>query len=153
MIPVTERPLTLSLAIAAAGVSTAIRAAPPGEPRPASPAATQPLRTSVPHNTANTANRCGLITPPPDCLVQGSGEPGWTGTGRIAFSDQSAVVHRTKTAGCHHFPNVLPGYNSGLRSRLTPWPPAEMERIASLGWVPRPAGWIATISRDGIVNL
>ena len=67
---------TLSLAIAVArGVSTAIRAPPFSmlrEPRPTSPAATQPLRTSVPHNTANTANRCGLIALSPCYLVQGS---------------------------------------------------------------------------------
>ena len=138
MIPVsgTETPSTLSLAIAVArGVSTAIRDPPfsmPGEPRPASPTATKPLRTSVPHNTANTGNRCGLIGPPPATSSDAPLEPSRTGTRRISFSDQSVVAHRTKTAGCHHFPNVLPRYNSGLRSRLTPCPSAEMERFAGL---------------------
>src|SRR5437870_670930 len=35
-----------------------------GEPKPRSPAATQPARTTVPHNAANTASRRGLISPP-----------------------------------------------------------------------------------------
>src|ERR1043165_2053685 len=68
-----ETPSTLSSATAAAcGVSAAIRARSFSlrEPGPTSSAATQPLRTSVPHNTANTAYRCGLITPPPERLVQ-----------------------------------------------------------------------------------
>jgi hypothetical protein len=53
-----------------------------------------------------------------------------------------------KTAGCHLFPNVLPEYNSGLRSRLPSWPPAEIERIAGLICWARPssiAGERATI--------
>src|ERR1051325_2342386 len=65
-----EAPSTLSSAIAVAcGVLTAIRASSLSmlrEPRPTSPVVPQPTRTSVPHNTANTANRCGLITPPPN---------------------------------------------------------------------------------------
>ncbi len=35
-----------------------------GEPKPRSPAATQPARTTVPHNAANAASRRGLISPP-----------------------------------------------------------------------------------------
>src|SRR4051794_14560204 len=66
-----ETPSTQSSAIAiAGGVSAAIRAPRFSlrEPGPTNSAA-QPLRTSIAHNTANTANRCGLITPPPECLV------------------------------------------------------------------------------------
>src|SRR6516164_5974925 len=37
----------------------------PSDPRPASPAPTQPARASVPHNAANTANRRGHFTPVP----------------------------------------------------------------------------------------
>src|SRR5438445_5846928 len=85
----TRSPLslaTLSSAIAR-GVSAAIRAPPslPGKPRRASPAATQPFRASVPHNTANTANRCGLIAPSPRHLVEAPLEPGWTGTKRSYY--------------------------------------------------------------------
>jgi len=35
----------------------------PSEPKPASSAPTQPVRATVPHNTANTASRRGLFTP------------------------------------------------------------------------------------------
>ena len=35
----------------------------PGEPRPASPAAAQPARATVPHNAANAASRRGFFTP------------------------------------------------------------------------------------------
>src|SRR5215475_7279498 len=35
-----------------------------GEPRPASPAATQPARAAVPQNAANAASRRGFFTPP-----------------------------------------------------------------------------------------
>ena len=58
--------VALSANAVACGVSTPTGARPvsvPGEPRRASSAATQPLRTSVPHNTVKTANRCGLIAP------------------------------------------------------------------------------------------
>src|SRR5262252_2124554 len=37
----------------------------PSDPRPASPAPTQPARASVPHNAANTASRRGHFTPVP----------------------------------------------------------------------------------------
>src|SRR5215813_11040845 len=37
----------------------------PSEPRPASPAPTQPARATVPHKAANTAIRPGLFTPVP----------------------------------------------------------------------------------------
>ena len=68
------------LAIVAGGVAASIGVLsfPMPEPRLASPA-TQPMRTSVPHNTFSTACRCWLITLPPCCLVQAPREPSWTG--------------------------------------------------------------------------
>ena len=82
MIPRMDTRSALFSAIAVAcGVSTAICApsfSVPREPRPTSPAATQPLRTSVPHNTANTAICCGLIASPPATSSKAPPERIWT---------------------------------------------------------------------------
>ena len=109
-IPLSGPEATPTVAVAR-GVLTTIRDPPdsmPREPRPTSPAATQPLRMSVPHSTANTAYRCGLIAPPPATSSKAPRKPSQTGTRRISFSDQSVVARRTKTTSCHHSPDVLP---------------------------------------------
>ena len=87
----------------------------PGEPRRASPAATQPARTTVPHNPADTANRRGLITPLPPVSSKAPPEPGCTGQAPDGsdFSDQIWSRKEEKPAGYHFSRNVLPEYNSG----------------------------------------
>src|SRR6516165_4303175 len=67
----------------------------PSEPRPASPAPTQPARATVPHNAANTASRRSLSTPRPSKVsprsnggfqrsVDNDCMPCWAATNRAA---------------------------------------------------------------------
>ena len=73
------------------------------EPRLASPA-TQPTKTSVPHDTFNKANRCWLITLPPAVSSKTPPRARLAGTRRCGFSDQSVVTRGIRTDGCHLFP-------------------------------------------------
>ncbi len=90
-LPISATETLFSAIAVASGASTSIAAPPfsmPCGPRPASPMATQPTSTNVPHNAAMTANRCGLITPPVSSTAPL--EPSCTGARRSSFWDQSA---------------------------------------------------------------
>src|SRR6266478_2687042 len=84
-----------------------------GEPKPRSPvAASQPARTTVPHNAANTTTRRGLITSSLPVSSEAHLDSRCTPKARdgLFFSDQNGPT-RKKTAGNHLFGNVLPEYN------------------------------------------
>src|ERR1700692_2244222 len=120
VISVTETP---SSPIAAWGASMDV--APPSigapalsmrsEPKSRSPAATQPERTTVPHNATNAASLRGLITSslPVSFEAPALTDTAHPGTRRVLCGSKYGDA-RKKTAGYHLFRNVLPECNSTL---------------------------------------
>src|SRR6266536_2042507 len=60
-----------------------------GDPKPRSPAATQPARTTVPHNAANAASRRGLIT----SSLPISSDSSWRPLASGSLTARSLAVH------------------------------------------------------------
>ena len=100
----------------------------PSEPRPASPAPTQPARATVPHNAANTASCRGLFTPRPSQV-----SPRSNGGFQSSLNDdyasllQHRIVNKVKKSGLSEAisdgrPTRQPPMLGSLRSSRY-WPP------------------------------
>src|SRR6516164_751973 len=87
----------------------------PSEPRPVSPAPTQPARATVPHNAANTTSRCGIFAPVPLKFLREAMVSPRSNGGFQSSVDDDCKPYRAATSSSAR---IIPG-NSALATVTT----------------------------------